>query len=1307
MCNAQNIPLYEDSIHFSASIPFTDFQGNTATAEGDYYVYKACGNTCIKNPIIIVEGIDPTNSRYWNEIYTAMNQENLAEKFHDEGYDIIMLNFTNSVDYIERNSMLLVELINRVNSGQIVGNSNCSGTPNPNVVIGPSMGALICRYGLAYMEYHNIIHNTRLYISFDGPNNGANIPLGFQQLTEWSTSGLDNYTVDLGQFLQKIKDGLQDSPAAKEMLIEHYNSSAATFRQSFKNNLLAVGNYPNNCRKVAIADGSGNSTGQGFSGSDKLFDYHHNSNGTTSTIKFDLEIWSRPGNYIQVFPPNNDPLYDFSQWLKGSLKVPCLSPTCVLLNGMSTWNEVLAIDKKGNAGNLSNYKCIDNVPGGQGNSPQLISDMINSSSTTVKIKGLINFSIAGTNFNFSPTVVDLDKTATTPSGNNISFIPTISALDINTTDYWTNIFQIPGYPNSISHSITPFDAVYASMTNLPHVLEGGIDQGIADFVTEEIGSVCKFTSGVITNDYNFGVCTSSCCRMVNELSCDVSVQNNSTLSFNKDSKIKFNLPSGTCPNPINGSVLNVKVTKGSRVTITLGSKLEIGDNSTNNEANIEFIHGSNLLVENNALLKIAQNSSLTLLGNSVFESKIKSGATLHIFSNGKLIVKGGHVLAIEPNANVTLEDGASIVVEPNSKLIMGDGQVFLNGSNASVYIKGTLEIPANTDLTLNGTGFYQFGVGNNIVMGQGSKVNIVGQGNTDEVIKIDDNATVMIQNHDVKIKDADMLYGQYAKFTIVGGLHTEIQNINAYNGSNSHGINAFDISNANSVVIESSTFTDFSDALNIHDYAIDCGNLLSKPMIMIKTCNFNNSIGADIVAHNLQRTDLTIQSSVLTNASTINGIDLLNCNKVEIIGVDITHKTNDGIVANNVNQLIIEGGHINSNQLNGVEANNANVYARNGAVIEYNVNDGININNGGNINPLVASSLTIGDWGCAWIIHNGGYGVNIMDCYLYADAYEHSVVNGSAIKSNRFDGNGLTILPNTGIAMKINYSYPFWNTNLALLKTMSFKNNYWGLPNYQFNGSICFNSYSTPTCLNAQSVVSNPNYPDAQNYLSSIPTGCNIGGFDPTEIDPYDPNNSSARLSHTNIEIPQELVDATLLSEEPAGRIFAMAYRKMLANNIDEATFMLADYLSVADPTTLPDLRFEATQQLAAKLAAQLYALDPCTSPYDPSQQPAERKAKLNTIKQAIALRAAKNNIAKGITIFPNPFESSTTVNFTNDTKETFVCRVYNMQGQSVKTIENIESNSFTIDASMMPKGMYWIELKSKTKAYRERLVVE
>src|SRR5690606_13123572 len=56
------------------------------------------------------------------------------------------------------------------------------GVVQPNVVLGQSMGGVIARWALRDMEDKGQNHQTRLFISYDAPHQGANVPQGYQHL---------------------------------------------------------------------------------------------------------------------------------------------------------------------------------------------------------------------------------------------------------------------------------------------------------------------------------------------------------------------------------------------------------------------------------------------------------------------------------------------------------------------------------------------------------------------------------------------------------------------------------------------------------------------------------------------------------------------------------------------------------------------------------------------------------------------------------------------------------------------------------------------------------------------------------------------------------------------------------------------------------------------------------------------------------------------------------------------------------------------------------------------------------------------
>ncbi|MDZ7896976.1 MAG: hypothetical protein U5N85_02950 [Arcicella sp.] len=66
-----------------------------------------------------------------------------------------------------------------------------NGSSEKLMMIGPSMGGLISRLAIRYMEQNNINHNLKLWVSFDSPHLGANIPIGFQQMVKFFADKLN------------------------------------------------------------------------------------------------------------------------------------------------------------------------------------------------------------------------------------------------------------------------------------------------------------------------------------------------------------------------------------------------------------------------------------------------------------------------------------------------------------------------------------------------------------------------------------------------------------------------------------------------------------------------------------------------------------------------------------------------------------------------------------------------------------------------------------------------------------------------------------------------------------------------------------------------------------------------------------------------------------------------------------------------------------------------------------------------------------------------------------------------------------
>ncbi|MGR7813285.1 T9SS type A sorting domain-containing protein [Lacinutrix undariae] len=277
---------------------------------GEYQIDLDTEDGVLDKPIFIIDGFDPLDTRSVAGIHNLLDYtstegtQNLASNLRAEGFDVITLNFPqylkladNSLvnintitdvnndmiideidfpagstyidggaDYIERNAMLLVTLIQMINTQKI-------DDAQQNVIIGPSMGGLISRYALNYMENQDLNHDTRLWLSFDAPHHGANVPLGLQHQFNFLAFGLGEYNVEA---LQPLVTNFLSAPASKQMLIDHYQSHLQTgsnvnfdssktlpeahpFRAIFNTHLnaLTTTGYPETTRNVAMINGSG------------------------------------------------------------------------------------------------------------------------------------------------------------------------------------------------------------------------------------------------------------------------------------------------------------------------------------------------------------------------------------------------------------------------------------------------------------------------------------------------------------------------------------------------------------------------------------------------------------------------------------------------------------------------------------------------------------------------------------------------------------------------------------------------------------------------------------------------------------------------------------------------------------------------------------------------------------------------------------------------------------------------------------------------------------------------------------------
>ncbi|MFC5283725.1 hypothetical protein [Pedobacter alpinus] len=265
----------------------------------------------IQKPLIVVEGIDfwrittPNNPNANFNVDRFLNNSlntnlfltgNLRDSLDLLSYDIIFIDFEDAADFLENNSALTQAAITWVNNNKT--------TTTQNVVMGLSMGAVIARHALRTMEINNITHDTRLYLSMDGPHQGANFPVSLQALIKHLNNA--EFSLFWGALpLFKFKDAFEgldigkavlDAPATKQLLTYYIGSGNNlpinnSAHNSFYSSYSSLGS-PTLCRNIAISNGSECGTGQGYAPLTTIF-----SQTSSTSIPY---VFDAASSWIQV-----------------------------------------------------------------------------------------------------------------------------------------------------------------------------------------------------------------------------------------------------------------------------------------------------------------------------------------------------------------------------------------------------------------------------------------------------------------------------------------------------------------------------------------------------------------------------------------------------------------------------------------------------------------------------------------------------------------------------------------------------------------------------------------------------------------------------------------------------------------------------------------------------------------------------------------------------------------------------------------------------------------------------------------------
>ncbi len=139
-----------------------------ATYGGAYHsarvsIRYGCGNNDkkLRKPVIVTEGFNgpgykfyetgrKNGNGYLNDRFTGLRSINLSlmNQIERLGYDFVFVDFDTNYTWLQANAYVVEAVLRKVNQMKWA-----NGSTHKNVLVGPSMGGVVCRYALAHMKH--------------------------------------------------------------------------------------------------------------------------------------------------------------------------------------------------------------------------------------------------------------------------------------------------------------------------------------------------------------------------------------------------------------------------------------------------------------------------------------------------------------------------------------------------------------------------------------------------------------------------------------------------------------------------------------------------------------------------------------------------------------------------------------------------------------------------------------------------------------------------------------------------------------------------------------------------------------------------------------------------------------------------------------------------------------------------------------------------------------------------------------------------------------------------------------------------
>lgn len=742
-----------------------DTYNASSTGAANVYIKYGEGRSELRKPIIFVEGIDFDSDfvvdenlddvvRYgqngWENVIQGVveskpvklsdgtyeeglfrNYPRLIEQLSEDGmesFDIVLVDFHDGADYIQKNGEILIEVINQINQMKSCGEEN--------VVVGLSMGGLVARWALTTMENRGLQHDTRMYVSFDSPHLGANIPLSIQSFIWYNAYFGDEKTRQtiLPRWLSLNK------PAAHQMLLAHFYKEWSLgkieptvfkldfrplqpaianitptdqidpafdftcLRESFIAEMEALG-YPKLTYNVALANGSGIGETQDFNPGDCIVSArNHEDLGGWAEIAIGVFAGPLGLEAINHLLDNKIVFYDL-------YSLPGTQDSLLLSGGAPDGIFKYNIVKVKNT-SPDNYPPYDAMPGCK----------------RADVAGAI-----------IPAFEEQDAFIFVNCVHDATcFMPTSHTIAYETDDYFKSLSS-DSFELDEQFLLYPFDQIYiptgvneahvdANINNI-NFMESQKNINSADQPTE---LPMPFSGG---HEYNFG-------RYIKKLpSCTINqdgvmrIHNQGFTSYvYADSTMRKDLG---VKNHFEVYMSTVRCDEDQAiVSIYQGGQLFIGNSGSeqksavlhvtptsqlhNVQGNLEILSDGKLDVWDEGLLTVQGGSITEINPNAVLN--VRNGGSMTMYQGANVLLKPDGVITVEAGGELRISSGATLTVQEGGTFVVEDGGTLIIESGANLIMEAPSTV--STDFVSGGSRMVVRGT----LVADGGLVEIQGQG---------------------------------------------------------------------------------------------------------------------------------------------------------------------------------------------------------------------------------------------------------------------------------------------------------------------------------------------------------------------------------------------------------------------------------------------------------------------------------------------------------------------------------------------------------------------------------------------------